>query len=222
MNDNIMKRNIRERDNTTAMISSSLPDDRQQLSQRGGTTQQSKTNANHNEKPPSPTPSTSIPLPKSHIHRTPSELQLADDQKKADYEDLRMFSRLVIGIQSRCLSTGYVHPKTKSALDDIVHMKHVKDDDLNTTTRSRLHPHAEEDDGWELAYGGDESSSIDTPRPCLPLGMSEKAPSVVKETAPSNVSISPTFSNSASLPSSEGDNEEEGEDEDDCVFNLEL
>jgi len=50
MNDNIMKRNIRERDDTTAMISSSLPDDRQQLSQ-GGTTQQSKTNANHNEKP---------------------------------------------------------------------------------------------------------------------------------------------------------------------------
>jgi len=50
-------------------------------------------------------------------------------------------------------------------------MKHIKDDELNTTTRSRLHPHAEEDDGWELAYGGDESSSIDTPRPCLPLGM---------------------------------------------------
>ena len=219
MNDNsTLKRNIRERDNT--MISSSLPDDRRQQSQ-SGTTHQSKSNANHNEKPPSPTPSTSIPLPKSHIHRTPSELQLADDQKKADYEDLRMFSRLVIGIQSRCLSTGYVHPKTKSALDDIVHMKHVKDDELNTT-RSRLHPHAEEDDGWELAYGGDESSSIDTPRPCLPLGMSEKAPSVVKETTPSNVSISPTFSNSASLPSSEGDNEEEGEDEDDCVFNLEL
>lgn len=218
MNDNnTMKRNIRERDNT--MISSSLPDDRRQQPQSGTTKQLS--NANHDEKPPSPTPSTSIPLPKSHIHRTPSELQLADDQKKADYEDLRMFSRLVIGIQSRCLSAGYVHPKTKTALDDIVHMKQVKDDELNTTTRSRLHPYAEEDDGWDLAYG-DESSSIDTPRPCLPLGMLEKAPSVVKERTPSNVSISSAFSNSA-LPSSEGGNDQrEEEDEDDCLFDLEL
>ena len=102
-------------------------------------------------------------------------------------------------------------------------MKHVKDDDLDaTTTRSRLHPFAEEDDGWDLAYGGDESSSIDTPRPCLPLGMLEKAPSVVKERTPSNVSISSAFSNSA-LPSSEGGNDQrEEEDEDDCLFDLEL
>ena len=97
--ENIMKRNIRERDNTT-MISSSLPDDRRQQPQSGTTKQLS--NANHDEKPPSPTPSTSIPLPKSHIHRTPSELQLADDQKKADYEDLRMFRKVCVSIVLSC------------------------------------------------------------------------------------------------------------------------
>jgi len=184
------------------------------------------TNATDNEKPLNQQPilSASIPLPKSHIHRTPSELQLCEDKRRADYEDVRMFSRLVVGIQSQCVRSGYVHPLTKKSLQDIVQTKQAKDEELECTT-SKLHPHDEEGEtgDWELAYGcggapddAQDQASVDTPRACHPLGANDKTPSVVKTS--SNGSI---VSNLADCKL--GDNEEEEEEEEDgCCFQLEL
>ena len=33
-----------------------------------------------------------IPLPSSHVRRTPSECDLAEDQKRAEYTDTRMYA----------------------------------------------------------------------------------------------------------------------------------
>ena len=64
--------------------------------------------------------SASIPLPKSHVHCTRSELQLADDVQRAEYEDVRMCVRLVVGMQSQCIKSGYVHPLTEQSLREIL------------------------------------------------------------------------------------------------------
>lgn len=42
-----------------------------------------------------------ISLPKSHIHRTPSELQLEQSLLQAEYSDVRMYARLVRGMTER-------------------------------------------------------------------------------------------------------------------------
>jgi len=169
-------------------------------------------------------PSSAIPFPPSHISRTPSELQLADDKRRADYEDIRMFSRLVGGIQSQCIRDGYVHPKTKKSMQDIVLTKQANDEELEVC---KLHSHAEEDDDWELSYNNDyddeyaaSSSSVGAPQLCQPMGgttsSSNKATSVVK--TPSNVSM---VSNPPEGTSEHQEKDEEDED-DECLFSLEL
>ena len=45
------------------------------------------------------TSTSSIPLPKSHVRRTESELQFCNDQIAAEYRDSIMFQRLVRGIE---------------------------------------------------------------------------------------------------------------------------
>jgi hypothetical protein len=45
--------------------------------------------------------SQSIPLPRSHVHRTQSEVQLCEDMETAERRDLTMFYRLVNGIRER-------------------------------------------------------------------------------------------------------------------------
>lgn len=42
-----------------------------------------------------------IPLPASHIHRTSSELQLSEDTVVAEYRELCMYHRLVVGMEER-------------------------------------------------------------------------------------------------------------------------
>jgi len=161
--------------------------------------------------------SASIPLPKSHIHRTPSELQLADDMRRAEYEDVRMYSRLVVGMQSQCQVSGYVHPLTRKSLQDILRTKQANDEELERT--SALHHHEEEEGDWEISYhGADErdETSVDTPLPCHPMGTSKRAPTVVK--TPSDRSI---MSNLSTSPPPESQ-EEAADPEDDFVFSLEL
>lgn len=84
--------------------------------------------------PPSLQPSSALPLPKGHIRRTPSELQLADDMARAEYEDVRMFSRLVVGMQHQVIrdhAAGRgVNPLSKKSLAGVVKTKHAKEDDL--------------------------------------------------------------------------------------------
>ncbi len=80
-------------------------------------------------------PSASIPLPKSHVHRTRSELQLADDVQRAEYEDVRMCVRLVVGMQSQCIKSGYVHPLTEQSLQEILRTKAADDRELERKLR---------------------------------------------------------------------------------------
>jgi len=45
--------------------------------------------------------SSSIPLPRSHVPRTESEVQLSNDQAAAEQREIHMFYRLVQGIRNR-------------------------------------------------------------------------------------------------------------------------
>lgn len=88
--------------------------------------------------------SASIPLPKSHIHRTHSELQLADDVQRAERVDFRMCVRLVVGMQSQCITSGYVHPLTEQSMQDILRTKAADEHELEGNSSSEEYP--EDDD----------------------------------------------------------------------------
>lgn len=80
--------------------------------------------------------SCSIPIPKSHIHRTPSELQLADEMRRAEYDDVRMYTRLLAGMQHQLqrdfrANGGVVHPLSKKSLQGIVKTKHATYDEID-------------------------------------------------------------------------------------------
>ena len=136
-----------------------------------------------------------IPLPPSHISRTPSELQLADNKLRADYEDVRMYSRLVGGMQSQMTRNfhtngGMVHPLSRGALHGIVKTKMAKDDELLE----------KKDNDWAMSHAKD----------------------VEKVENPSNFgstdgSLSTTYGSSKKTVQGEEEN-----DDDECVFSLEL
>ena len=167
-------------------------------------------------------PSAAIPLPKSHIHRTPSELQLDDDVRRAEHQDVRMYARLVVGMQSQCQVSGYVHPLTRKSLQDILRTRQANDKELERKSSALHDIHHEEDEeqeDGEISHRTDErdeNTSVDTPQPRRPIGTSKRAPTVVK--APSgDGSIMPKLSTS--------ERQEEvavADPEDDLVFSLEL
>mmetsp|Transcript_35479 Transcript_35479/g.57856 ORF Transcript_35479/g.57856 Transcript_35479/m.57856 type:complete len:204 (+) Transcript_35479:56-667(+) len=158
--------------------------------------------------------SASIPLPKSHIHRTPSELQLADDMRRAEYEDVRMYARIVVGMQSQCLVSGYIHPLTRKSLQDVLKTKQANTEELEI--EKKLHDHYEEDEDCELPYEEErDENSVGTPLPYHPMGTSAHAPTVVK--TPSFGSI---ISNLSNAPPESWQEEQDPHDE--CVFSLEL
>ena len=129
--------------------------------------------------------SASIPLPKSHIHCTRSELQLANDIQRAEYEDVRMCVRLVVGIQSQCIKSGYVHPLTEQSLQDILRKKAADEHELERKLRE-LHRAAaaaepmEEEDDWEVSYHMNETGEKSSTNPCHPAGTPSGAPASVK------------------------------------------
>ena len=141
--------------------------------------------------------SASIPLPQTHIHRTPSELQLADDIIRAEYEDVRMCVRLVSGMRSRCLVSGFVHPRTMQSLQDILKTKYANENQLEHTSEG------EEDDdcGWGFAYEEEEVDEIsaEAQKLCDPVGMMSSTRTARRESSGS-----------------------ENLEEDECVFSLEL
>ena len=150
-------------------------------------------------------PSSSIPLPISHIHRTRSELQFVNDTRLAEYEDERLYARLVAGMRSRWLASGDVHPLTRQSLLEIYQTKRAMDDPR--------HPE-EDDEDWGLSYGygeeQDESVSVDTLRPCHPLGTARRA-SIVVKTQSKELMVS-------NLSHSGWEDPEENE----CMFSLEM
>jgi hypothetical protein len=78
-------------------------------------------------------PKRTIPFPKSHIHRTTSELQLAEETLAAEARDLIMFHRLINGIHKKSLEYFQKLPsaidreelaeKTRVALEKIIQRK---------------------------------------------------------------------------------------------------
>ena len=128
--------------------------------------------------------SASIPLPKSHIHCTRSELQLANDVQLAEYEDVRMCVRLVVGIQSQCIKSGYVHPLTEQSLQDILRTKAADEHELERKLRE-LHRAAaaaepmEEEDDWEVSYHMNETGEKSSTNPCHPAGKSPRDGSMI-------------------------------------------
>ena len=169
--------------------------------------------------------SASIPLPKSHVHRTRSELQLADDVERAEFEDARMCVRLVVGMQSQCIKSGYVHPLTQQSLHEVLRTKAANERELEGKLRDYRHPHAavaeqpkdddDNDDEWEVAYrqrANDHPETSYVKSPCHPM-----------EGTPIKSSFSPLVripSDGSMLPSTSS----EGylEEDDDCLFDLEL
>ena len=157
-----------------------------------------------------------ISLPKSHIHRTPSELQLADNIRQAEYEDVRMYARLVVGMQNQCVASGYVHPLTRKSLQDIVKTKEANDQELEAM---HLHQEEDADSGWDVNYIDDQdhqdqdgsavSSSSLQPGACRLNAISPE--NVVKAQ-----SVSSLISNSSVTNQEEYDESEEG------VFSMEL
>jgi len=184
--------------------------------------------------------SASIPLPKSHIHRTPSELQLADDILRAEYEDVRMCVRLVSGMQTQCLASGYVHPRTMQSVQDILKTKRANTNQLEEEQYHHqpvvvpLHEHAveegeeeeedEEEENWGLAYeeDDDDDSAVGTPTPCHPPSMMLSEPCFLIKKSPSDDSALSTTAAAAAATSSVSMDDSTTPEDDECVFSLEL
>ncbi|KAL3785314.1 hypothetical protein HJC23_008878 [Cyclotella cryptica] len=81
------------------------PPHRRSKQHHARTTSRQTPHHGHAAPPPFPTTtaaaSAPISLPKSHIHRTPSELQLEQSLLQAEYSDVRMYARLVRGMTER-------------------------------------------------------------------------------------------------------------------------
>ena len=163
--------------------------------------------------------SISIPLPKTHIHRTPSELQLADEVRRAECDDVRMYARLVVGMQNQiqrdyCANGGVVHPLSKKSLMGVVRTKQARYDELDGEREDDDRDYYHDVDGrggWKVSHVEDDEDSVDSPwstrthwDPRLP---------------PSKASSDGSLSTRESMTLREAEDDDE---EDDFVFCLEL
>mmetsp|Transcript_22346 Transcript_22346/g.42191 ORF Transcript_22346/g.42191 Transcript_22346/m.42191 type:complete len:187 (+) Transcript_22346:110-670(+) len=147
--------------------------------------------------------SSTIPLPRSHIHRTPSEIQLADEVRRAEHDDVRMYARLVVGMQSQIqrdyhTNGGVIHPLSKKSLQGVVKTKLANDEDLKKLD-------GRHEDDWETSF--------------IPEEQHEDSCSVVSPWSTLTQRPPPKCESDASL-STHGSMKNQEEDE--CVFSLEL
>mmetsp|Transcript_3828 Transcript_3828/g.8616 ORF Transcript_3828/g.8616 Transcript_3828/m.8616 type:complete len:262 (+) Transcript_3828:202-987(+) len=89
-----------------------------------------------------------ISLPQTHIRRTPSEIQLVDDTRNAEFKDIAMYSRLMMGmlhqiqhhhrgedvVNNSFICSDSVHPLVKKTMVNIARTKDASDHELE-------HPH---------------------------------------------------------------------------------
>jgi len=188
-------------------------------------------------RPPAPPPSSgriapggggssssiSIPLPTTHIHRTPSELQFADEVRRAEYDDVRMYARLVVGMQNQIsrdfrANGGVVHPLSRKSLQGVVRTKQARYDELDGEGEYDDYRDYDHDVdghvGWQVSHVEDDEDFIDSP-------WSTRAhwdPSLPPSKASSDGSMLSTHE-AMMLRGAEDDDDEE---EDDFVFCLEL
>lgn len=132
---------------------------------------------------------------------------MADDIRRAEYEDVRMYARLVVGMQSQCTASGYVHPLTRKSLQDIVKTKEANDQELET-----MHLHHEEADcGWDVDFIEDQEENESQAPSCHHLGAR------LTSVSPDNVVKS--RSNTSIISNMEHEDDDDGEE---GVFSMEL
>ena len=159
-----------------------------------------------------------ISLPKSHIHRTPSELQLADNIRQAEYEDVRMYARLVVGMQNQCVASGYVHPLTRKSLQDIVKTKEANDQELEAM---HLHQEEDADSGWDVNYIDDQDHQ-DQDGSAVTSSSLQQGQGACRLNAISPENIIKTQSGSSLISNSSVTNQEEYDESEEGVFSMEL
>jgi hypothetical protein len=124
-------------------------------SNKFGTRRPHASKPQHASAPPSPAAHSSpIRLPKSHIHRTPSEIQLAQELIKADYCERQMYARLVYGMSHHCeQKESEMHPLTVKSLRGVVNTHNQET--LDDSDRHIMEHEASESDDWEVCYHDD-------------------------------------------------------------------
>lgn len=145
-----------------------------------------------------------------------------------------MYARLVVGMQSQCLASGYVHPLSRKSLQGVIQTKQANIDEeaMNNYEGAR---YSDYDHGWDVSYideensmGGGGGGSPAQPLKSCEAGLSEGATS----SAQGRVLLHGHSNETSSLArhSSDGSvstlshqgQELNQDDEDDCVFCLEL
>ena len=175
--------------------------------------------------------SISIPLPATHIHRTRSELQLADEVLRAEYDDVRMYARLVVGMQNQIArdfrdNGGVVHPLFKKSLQGVVRTKQARYDELDAENQDfDYYPDYYDRDadgrggggGWKVSHVEDDEDIVDSPwsahrwDPSLPPPPKDSSDGSLLSTC-----------ESAMLRGGAEEDDDDDDDEDDFVFCLEL
>jgi hypothetical protein len=91
-----------------------------------------------------------IPFPKAHVKRTPSELQLDLNHRQAEYDIVRMSTR--IGKHSR----AHDHPSTFLTRNPVQKLDNEKEE--VGKEEQQLAPRRRGSGGWELAYVSTDNS----------------------------------------------------------------
>ena len=146
-----------------------------------------------------------IPLPKSHLTRTWSEIELAAEVRRAEHHDAQMYARLVVGmrnqIQRDIASGGQVHPQSWRSLQGVISTKMADDQELN----DYIGDPDDDSNGWSMSHTSiDRLSSSST---------SSIGCSVASQGSKDSLS---------SMIRAGSEENEDDETEDDCIFNLEL
>ncbi len=135
--------------------------------------------------------------------------------RRAEYDDVRMYARLVVGMQSQiqreCLENGgVVHPLSQKSLQGVVKTKQANDEELMTMHdhQHTHHSHHSDPGGWgfNCIEEQDENAAVE-----------EMMASPTSQGEAVGPGASMDASKKSFLTSTCDD-----QDGDDCVFNLEL
>jgi len=128
---------------------------------------------------------------------------MADEVRRAEYDDVRMYARLVVGMQSQIqrdfqTNGGVIHPLSKKSLQGIVRTKQANDEELEKVD-------GDSNDDWKMSYieEQDENNSVATPWS-------------------TQMQRPPSKSNSDDSLSTHGSMKNQEEEDYGCVFSLEL
>ena len=103
----------------------------------------------------SSSPPDSIPIPRSHVRRTRSEIQLAEETRRAEDVDAQMFARIVAGLQLQFhKNKGAVHPLSQRSLEGVVRTKGASHEDLARRGEGHVRTKKAHDEDLTRQQGG--------------------------------------------------------------------